>query len=359
MRRKSPLIAGGGPAGSAAAIMLARAGARPMIIERQSETGDALCGGFLSWRTLGTLDKLGISLSGHPVTRLCITSGATMADAPLPGGAIGISRRVMDTALLAAASAAGSAVERGITIREADALRLRLNDGALLEAESLFLATGKYDLRGLARPGHIGPESTLGLRLRLAPHAGLTRLVAGKIELHLFRGGYAGLVLQEDGSANLCMAVRKARLRECGRPEALLKAIGDENPHLGHRISFAATGGIDAIASVPYGWRARDTSHGIFRLGDQAAVIPSLAGEGNGIALASGIAAANAWLLGGAAAAHGFQQDLARRTALPIGAANLLWHAAERPLTARLAILIFRGLPSVAGHLAHLTRIST
>ena len=58
MRRTAALIAGGGPAGSAAAITLARGGQAPLVIERDRETGDALCGGFLSWRSLETLANL-------------------------------------------------------------------------------------------------------------------------------------------------------------------------------------------------------------------------------------------------------------------------------------------------------------
>ena len=67
------LIVGGGPAGTAAAITLARAGERPLLIERSCETGDALCGGFLSWRTLETLAKLGVeadTLNPSPTTRV-------------------------------------------------------------------------------------------------------------------------------------------------------------------------------------------------------------------------------------------------------------------------------------------------
>ncbi|MBM3928865.1 MAG: FAD-binding protein, partial [Sphingomonadales bacterium] len=52
MRRPGALILGGGPAGAAAAIALAGHGIRAAILERTREQADALCGGFLSWRTL-------------------------------------------------------------------------------------------------------------------------------------------------------------------------------------------------------------------------------------------------------------------------------------------------------------------
>jgi menaquinone-9 beta-reductase len=82
MRRSHPIIIGAGPAGAAAAIMLARGGAKPLILERQRETGDALCGGFLSWRTLNTLQILGVdpaTLGSHAVTRLRLFAGQKIA----------------------------------------------------------------------------------------------------------------------------------------------------------------------------------------------------------------------------------------------------------------------------------------
>jgi menaquinone-9 beta-reductase len=359
MRRTDPLIIGGGPAGTAAAITLATAGARPLILERQAETGDAICGGFLSWRTCATLHRLGIdesTLRGHQVTRVMISSGAKSAEAPLPGGAVGVSRRHLDSVLLAKAQEKGVAVERGVTVREImSGHQLRLADGSLIEGESVFLATGKHDLRGAAR----AKGTTIGLRVRIAAHPTLGRLIDNKIELHLFEGGYAGLMLQEDGSANLCVAVSKDRLTAAGSdPAKLLQAIGQENALLGERLAhWQSSDVVDAIAAVPYGWRGSETKPGFFRLGDQAAVIPSLAGEGNGIALASGIAAAKSWLAGGAQAAPRFQRGFAQRTRRPVMAAALLWRAGERPALARMATSFLPALPGLAGLLARVTRI--
>ncbi|PAV67634.1 hypothetical protein WR25_10284 [Diploscapter pachys] len=93
------------------------------------------------------------------------------------------------------------------------------------------------------------------------------------------------------------MAVHRSRLHEAGSLPALLDALGAAHPRLGERLAYRASDApIDAIANVPYGWRERGGAAGLFRLGDQAGVIPSLAGEGMGIALASGISAADACL---------------------------------------------------------------
>ena len=350
MRRHDPLIIGGGPAGCAAAIALAGGGATPVIVERHATIGDAICGGFLSWHTLTSLTRLGVDpadLRGHPVDRVRIFAGDRSAEARLPAGAIGVSRRRLDTVLRARAQAAGAGLEIA-HIRDADAR----------DAESRFLATGKHDLRGLARP-KMADDPALGLRVRLSRHPGLTRLTGRAIELHLFDRGYAGLVLQEDGSANLCLALRKSRLTEAGgQPAALLRAIATEVPALGDRLAFAdALPPADAIAAVPYGWRATTGTPGLFRLGDQAACIPSLAGEGIGIALASGISAADAWLKDGLAAAPEWQRSFARRAARPVTIATWLWHRSEVPWSAALATRALRIAPGMARALAQATRI--
>jgi menaquinone-9 beta-reductase len=358
---KTPLIIGAGPAGSAAAIMLARGGAKPLMLEAARETGDALCGGFLSWRTLETLRSLGIDvddLGGHRVNRIRLFSAKSSASTALPAGAIGLSRRRLDTLLSAQAERAGATMERGTPVRalEADG-SITLKDGGSVTADTIFIATGKHDLRGLGRTRADAP--TLGLRIRIAAHPGLTRLIGDTIELHLFDHGYAGLLLQEDGSANLCMAVRKDRLTAAdGDPLRLINALGRELPYLGERLAYCADSDkIDAIAAVPYGWIGGETTQGLFRLGDQAACIPSLAGEGNGLALASGIRAAKAWDRGGAAAAPDFQRAFAKSAARPVGIAKMLWHGAENPRTNPYLVAATAMIPGIARLAARLTRI--
>ena len=348
MRFEDPVIIGGGPAGSAAAIMLARGGAKPLIIDRQAEIGDALCGGFLSWHTLKSLSRLGVEPGGHPIDHVRVFAGKRCTTANLPAGAVGLSRHRLDSLLRAKALESGAGLEIA-TIKHIDEVK----------AETRFLATGKHDLRGIARRRISALDPTLGLRVKIGPHPRLTVLVGSSIELHLFDRGYVGLLLQEDGKANLCLAVRKSRLVDAGgNPASLIRQLGDSMPALGERLAFMDTQpDTDAIASVPYGWRATLTESGLFRLGDQAAVIPSLAGEGNGIAIASGIAAAEAWHKGGPAAAVAYQSDFARRTRRPVALAKWLWERGETPWSAALATAMLSAAPGVLQLFAHATRI--
>lgn len=358
------IVIGAGPAGSAAAIGLARAGAKTLLLERARDTGDALCGGFLSWRSLERLDSLGIdraALGGQLVARVRLFSGRRSSETALPARAMGVSRRRLDSALQAAAERAGAALERGVHATAADGGSVQTRDGATLSAPAMFLAAGKHGFRGFPREPAVWQRAdpVMGLRLRLPPNAALDRLVGDAVELHLFDRGYAGLVRQEDGSANLCLAVHKSRLDEAGgEPAALLCALGDTHPRLGERLAYADwSRGIDAIGHVPYGWRTEETAPGLFRLGDQAGVIPSLAGEGMGLAFASADAAVTAWRHGGAGAAPAFQKAFAARMAHPFAVANLVWRAGENPRTAGSMTSMASLFPSLVRMISRATRI--
>lgn len=332
------------------------------MLERTRETGDALCGGFLSWRTLAALARLGIdadTLNPQPVTIVRLFAGGRIATAPLPAPALGVSRRRLDSLMLARAEAAGAGVERGVTVRALEDGVARLADGGEIASDRILLATGKHDLRGSARPADArGDDPTLGLRIRLGPSPALDRQMQQAIELHLFDRGYAGLVAQEDGAVNLCMAVHRSRLEQAGSPAALLARLGADHPALGERLAHArGDAAIDAVANVPYGWRARTTMPGVYRLGDQAAVIPSLAGEGMGIAVASGMAAAAAVIRGESAA--DYQRRFANRVDRPMRAAGVIRTLAEAPLTATALVAVARLAPSFVSAVARLTRIST
>ena len=343
--------------------MLARNRARPLLIDRNRDAPDQLCGGFLGWDALAALDALGVDaavLGAPAITRVRVIAGGTTIEAALPHRAAGLSRRTLDAALLARAQAEGAGIERGVLVRmlDPDARTLRLADGAEMSADALFLATGKHDLRGTARPRDAGgADPAIGLRSRLTPTPALTSALDGVIELHVFRHGYAGLLLQEDGAANLCLSVARSRFVAAGGTGDALIAALTEASRLADRLGAStAQTPWQAVAAIPYGWRTGETVPGLFRLGDQAAVIASLAGDGVAIALASGRIAAAHYASGGADAAPAYQRafaDVARR---PLLVAGSLKRAAESPAAGPLLGLLGR-VPGLPAMFARLTRI--
>jgi flavin-dependent dehydrogenase len=359
------IVIGGGPAGSTAAILLGQAGLRPLLIERSREPHDSVCGAFISGDAQGVLGQLGLSLAelgAHPIRRVRLVADGARVEAPLPFAAVGLSRRRLDAILLQAAERAGARIERGVSVRriEPGERRVILSDGAELAPAAAFLATGKHDVRGAARtPRQVGDDEPVGLRIGLAASPALHRALEGTIELHLFRGGYAGLLLQEDGSVNLCLSVAVDRLRLAGgKPETLVASLGEEAPLLLERIAAAERlGGWSSVARVPYDFRARDSAPGLFRIGDQATVIASLVGDGIGGALSSAVSATTAYLRGGAESSRRFQRAFARRAAGPLRLASIFRATTAMPALAGPLIAALRLEPRIVSVAARLTRI--
>lgn len=354
-----PLIVGGGPAGAAAAIGLAQGGLRPVIVERTSSPSDMLCGGFLSWNSVHLLRQCGVdpfALGGHVVDRARLFTRRRMVELALPGPSAGLSRKSLDKALLDRAAWAGADIRRGVAVRAIEDGTVRYADGTSDTPTHLILATGKHDVRGATRPMD-SKDPAIGLRWRFRADGSLTKALGGAIELHLFRQGYAGLVLQEEGFANLCLAVRQSAFIDAGRqPTAMLAALLAQTPALAERLTAVVLNEAQAIAHIPYGWRARSDDRHLYRVGDQVGVIPSLAGEGVGIALATGMAAAAAILAG--VAPQAYQSHCTKLIASPIGIAVGLWSLAERPYLASTALPLLARLPGMAALAMQATRVS-
>lgn len=302
--REPPVIIGAGPAGCAAAITLAHAGAAPLLLERSAQPGDKVCGDFLSADTMRQAAALGAdpaALGAAPIEHVRLVHRRRSIEARLPFAACGLSRRTLDGALLARARDAGARLTTGMTIRtvapdgagwQVAASNLSLRSGAV------FLATGKHELRGWPRAGR--GQGAVGLKMYVRPPAAAARHLEGVTELTLFPGGYAGAQFIEEGAVVLCVAIRPPELQRLGGWDGVLRQLATHNKPLGALLSQAACllPRALAVAGVPYGFQVKATTPGLFRLGDQAAVIPSLTGDGVSIALHSGASAAEAWLAG-------------------------------------------------------------
>jgi flavin-dependent dehydrogenase len=90
-------------------------------------------------------------------------------------------------------------------------------------------------------------------------------------------------------------------------------------------------------------------------VGDQSAVIASLAGDGIAVALESGAAAARA--IAGGRSAPDFQRDWARRARQPVGLAEVLRRSAENALARGAMMGLLGWFPALAPLAARLTRI--
>jgi flavin-dependent dehydrogenase len=318
------VIVGGGLAGGAAALWLARAGERVLLLERERLPAHKVCGEFLSWETQAWLGDLGLdplALGAHAITHVRLVAGGRAVAAPLPFTGLSLTRHRLDAALLDRAAAAGAEVRRGCQVRALEPDGTLSTSHGAMRAPRLLVATGKHALRGHERAREGTIDHQIGLKSYFRLTLAQRRALAGHVELILFEGGYAGLQLVERDMANLCLLVTPARYRAAGgRFEGLLQSLMAEVPHLADRLGDAVPL-LDrplAISGVPYGFRwqpPHPSRPSPLAVGDQALVIPSFTGDGMGLSLHGSRLAVETLLSGGTAA------DYARRLDADAGAA--------------------------------------
>ncbi|MFZ1107824.1 MAG: FAD-dependent monooxygenase [Rhodomicrobium sp.] len=363
MKPYDAAVIGGGIAGPALAARLARAGRPVVLFEKEKAAHDKVCGEFISHEGARYLRDLGVlveALGGVAIDRVRLARRGAAVTARLPFDAQSLSRRALDEALLELAANAGAEVRRGVRVkgfeRGAEGWAVRCDGGDAILSKQVFLASGKHDLKDWKRrPGRHPECLAFKAYWRLKPDQAAK--LARHVELILFKGGYAGLQEVEGGRANLCLIVKKdAYAAHYGSFDALLAAMRERCPHLEERLAGAVCLMEKplAISGLPYGHVARE-SGGVWRLGDQAAAIPSFSGDGMSIALHSAERAARAYLKGESAEAY--QQALARDLSGQLRRATLISRILVDDAGQRLAMACASLAPFVLPAGAGATRI--
>jgi flavin-dependent dehydrogenase len=136
----------------------------------------------------------------------------------------------------------------------------------------------------------------------------------------------------------------------------VLRHVASASPHLAKRLT-GAEAVLDrplAISSIPYGYVVGATDEP-WRVGDQAAVIPSFSGDGMSIALHSASLAAKHFLSGKSAC--DYHKALRRQTRIQIARATLLSKLLVSPAGQLLAMAAIHSAPAIMIAAAKLTRI--
>jgi flavin-dependent dehydrogenase len=355
------IAVGGGLAGAAFALELARSGKRVAVIERASGPALKVCGDFLSGEAQELLAHLGLDLAAlgaTEITRLRLVNGERRATGELPFVARGLSRLRLDEALLMRAQAAGAELIRGEAVTAVEPVdgmvRVRVG-GKSYEGRAAALATGKHNLRGFPRSS--GTQTAMKITFQPTP-ANFAAL-DGIVQLVSYRGGYIGACNVEDGAVTICWLREERDMQALGSDwRAHLDDIAGQSSALGDLLSGARflSPRPAAVSAIPYGYVRREViAANLFPLGDQLCVIPSFTGDGTSLALSSGLAAASA-VLGGEAAGK-FQRDFLARIR-----AQFLWARAVET-TFRYAPARVFGVgaislvPGLVGLITNLTRV--
>jgi flavin-dependent dehydrogenase len=301
-------IVGGGPAGAALAIGLARRGREVVVLERSPVWHWRACGVFTSPMTVRALARLGLteadlSSVARPLpamrvetpagTRFRLTYGDD-GSASIRAAAVGLDRSALDPLLLERARAAGADVREGATVRRVEGTRLVLGGDERDEHIDARIVIGADGIRstvarsfGVARSPRLGAR--VGLTFQVAdPGPSVTR----DARMILFRDGYVGLAPVPGGRVNVGIVLGRswaAGLRRDGAERTVDTVLAAVPAAADDPVDWRAAERCDPVEGAsPLGHRAaRRHGPGWLLVGDAAGFLDPFTGEGLHRALVS------------------------------------------------------------------------
>lgn len=283
-------IIGAGPGGCLAATLLARGGLQVTLVEQHRFPRDKVCGECLSALGAEVLERAGlferVRLAGAmPMNRAKMYACDGMsAEVRLARPIWGISRMRLDALLLDEAAAAGGRVLQparceGVENNRVRVRHLESNRPSELETDLVLLADGK----GVFMPGRRSLTEDLGLKAHFIG----VELAAGAVHLFGQNGCYGGAAAIEAGSWNVCFSVPKARIAGRRELDLVLAQMLGENVALAVALRRARRVTRWLSSALPRYSVHEDWPEGVIPLGNAAAAIEPIGGEGMGLALRS------------------------------------------------------------------------
>jgi flavin-dependent dehydrogenase len=291
------IVIGGGPGGSAAAIMAARQGARVLLLERGKYPRHKVCGEFVSAESLEILRSLLADtgfFQSQSRREVMIGHGRIFVDgcvlkAPIDSPGASLSRFELDAALWAAALSAGvdarqqqavqSVIGRGVFVVSTTA--------AQFEGRSVIDASGRWsNLSAPRSQDSNGRQRWIGIKAHF-----LEPEVPSSIDLCFFEGGYCGVQplpgenSQSRTRINACAMVRSDVATS-------LSKVFLRHPALQER-SQSWQQLTETVTTSPLTFRRPNPErNGVLLVGDAAGFVDPFVGDGISLALRSGVMAA-------------------------------------------------------------------
>jgi hypothetical protein len=239
------LIIGAGPAGSTAAILMARAGWRVTVVERDDFPRQKVCGECVAAGNLDLIDDLGVGLEFHGLAGPELRQAGWMranrtlrADMPrCPDGKYPFGRAIgrdrLDALLLERARAVGATVLQPATVvairGSAGHFVCEYSLGAphggtgrgsyrTLSAAVVVDAHGSWDrgpIFGMARAERSTPTRRSSDLFAFKARFCNTRLERGFLPVLAIEGGYGGMVVSDDERTTIACCVRRDVLTRC------------------------------------------------------------------------------------------------------------------------------------------------
>ncbi len=361
------LVIGAGPAGSAAARLLAQAGWSVTLVEKAAFPRPKVCGEFISAATLPVLEACGVAdafstAAGPPATRVAAYVKEMMIEAPLPRGAgmewgRALGREHLDALLCKAAVAAGAQLLQPAEIvalrraGNAHVATLECVDGqAEIAAKVVIVACGSWNAKGpfaITRPPR--PSDLFAFKAHFCGSA----LPAGLLPLIAFPGGYGGMVHSDGGRISLSVCIRRDRLTRAREmyvgkaAEAVFQHIATHTAGVRLALRDAVRdGGFLSTGPLRPGIRPRHLD-GVFFTGNIAGEAHPIIAEGISMAIQSSWLLAQCLIAGGPTTGAAYAQAWIKQFAARLRAASLFAHCAIHDPTRVAATQLIRAFPGI------------
>lgn len=288
-------IAGGGLAGLALSIQVAKQGHKVIVFEKENYPFHRVCGEYISLESWDFLQKLGLDLAFRdlPMIKKIILSASNgkSLQQKLPLGGFGMSRYILDHEL------AKLAMNNGVEIME----NTRVNDLNYSNDEFL-IDSSAGNFRARVAVGCFGKRSNLDVKWKrqfvlakknnLNNYVGIkyhvrTDLPADTIALHHFKNGYCGISKVEGDKYCLCYLTTAASLQDNQKDiHQLEQNVLSVNPHLKNIFLNAERLWTEpvVISQISFDKKSQSEDH-VLMIGDAAGMITPLCGNGMSMAL--------------------------------------------------------------------------
>jgi menaquinone-9 beta-reductase len=275
-------VIGGGPAGSTAATLTAKAGLKTLLIDRAVFPREKVCGDCLNPGCWDVFDQLGVAeeIAGLPSAHLQWVAFTNIRGRQIEhwfrnGGPpeTGIRRSVLDHTLLLNAEKAGTEIWQGEPVTSVERRWLIKTTRRQVRTQFLVAADGRNS--SVARLLGAFPRTKTD---RVACQTYFSDDRPSHVALELNRLGYMGIGTVGQGSVNLCIVARP-------------KQIEEMRFRISERFGLAPNHRWNTVA--PLFRRPVETDDPtLFYVGDAARVVEPFTGEGILYALKSGSLAA-------------------------------------------------------------------
>jgi flavin-dependent dehydrogenase len=310
------LICGAGPAGSIAALTLARAGARVLLVDREEFPRDKLCGDTLNPGALSLLGALGLSngplAAAQPLRGMLVSGPRACVRAIYGGDTVGraILRRDLDAWLLERAIAAGARFEPRLVARQpliADVkgrplvrglvLTPRQNPSTRTRIPALITIAADGSRSALARAVGLAVAPSAPRRWAFGAYAAGVTGVGDVGEMHVRARHYIGIAPLGHDIANVCVVTGP---RPPGRtPLDVIQRVLATDASLRPRFRRAAFLAKPTVLGPLAAERRGAGVPGLLLAGDAAGFIDPMTGDGLHLAIRGGLLAAEQALRAG------------------------------------------------------------